>query len=79
MNRALCSNIGHGAFPSPENLVEAGLNRLQTECGLGYRAKSLLQLAQQVNVSELHQHCDVGPSHPHASACACAPPRVPCC
>lgn len=48
MNKALCSKIGSGAFPSPKDVVEAGLIRLQTECGLGYRAKSLLQLGQQV-------------------------------
>lgn len=61
MNRALCSNIGHEAFPTPHDVVEAGQNRLQTKCGLGYRAKSLLQLANQVHKAVL-KHDFTAPS-----------------
>ena len=48
MNKALCAEIGSGAFPSPNMLVDAGLAKLQSQCGLGYRAKSLMRLAEQV-------------------------------
>ena len=56
MNKALCASIGDGAFPSPAMLVQAGAGRLQTECGVGYRAKSLLRLAEQVTLLSPSQH-----------------------
>lgn len=48
MNQALCAAVGGGSFPSPAMLVHAGVQRLQSQCGLGYRAKTLLKLAVQV-------------------------------
>lgn len=54
MNRALCAKIGNGAFPSPAMLTQAGTQRLQAECGLGYRAKTLVRLAEQVLPSQPH-------------------------
>lgn len=54
MNKALCSKTGHGAFPSPTMLIQAGTAKLQSECGLGYRAKTLIQLAEQVMPEPLH-------------------------
>ena len=48
MNKALCAKTGHGAFPSPAMLLHAGVQKLQSECGLGYRAKTLVCLAEQV-------------------------------
>ena len=48
MNKALCAQVGRGAFPSPAMLLQAGADKLQSECGLGYRAKTLLRLAEQV-------------------------------
>ncbi|KAL0048205.1 hypothetical protein WJX82_009864 [Trebouxia sp. C0006] len=52
MNKALCSKAGKGAFPSPTMLIQAGAVKLQSECGLGYRAKTLIQLAEQVLTGE---------------------------
>lgn len=48
MNKALCAKIGNGAFPSAAMLIRAGIQQLQSECGLGYRAKTLVRLAEQV-------------------------------
>ncbi|KAL3159278.1 hypothetical protein ABBQ32_011240 [Trebouxia sp. C0010 RCD-2024] len=53
MNQALCAAVGRGAFPSPAMLVQAGVQRLQSQCGLGYRAKTLLNLAVQVDDGEV--------------------------
>ena len=55
MNKALCREVGGGAFPTPENIVEAGLAKLQASCGLGYRANSILNLAYEVPPC-LHRH-----------------------
>ena len=49
MNKALCAKVGSGAFPSAAMLLQAGADKLQSECGVGYRAKTLLRLAEQVN------------------------------
>lgn len=54
MNKALCSKTGNGAFPSPTMLIQVGTAKLQSECGLGYRAKTLIQLAEQVMPQPLH-------------------------
>ena len=48
MNKALCATVGQGAFPSPAMLIQAGVHRLQSQCGLGYRAKTVMRLAEQV-------------------------------
>lgn len=47
INAALCDKLGAGAFPTPAQLLSAGASGLQA-CGLGYRAKTLLRLAEQV-------------------------------
>jgi hypothetical protein len=39
---------GVPCWPSPEAVLVAGVERLQSECGLGYRAKWFVQLAEQV-------------------------------
>ena len=49
MNKALCATVGQGAFPSPAMLIQAGVQRLQSQCGLGYRAKTVIRLAEQVS------------------------------
>lgn len=72
MNKALCAKIGNGAFPSPAMLIQAGVGKLQTECGLGYRAKTLVRLAEQVLPFTLTPICCS--CHPlaltlHCSAC----------
>ena len=58
MNAALCSEVGAGAFPSPQQVLEAGPDALQNRCGVGYRAKTICGLAQQagmpVNLSVTH-------------------------
>lgn len=47
MNAALCSEIGGGAFPTPAQVVAAGVAALQSRCGVGYRGKTIYGLAQQ--------------------------------
>ena len=48
MNEALCEKFGGGAFPSAASLARLDVNALQKEAGVGYRAKSIKKLAQQV-------------------------------
>ncbi len=50
MNAALCKEIGSGAFPTPRQVLEAGPEALQSKCGVGYRAKTICGLAQQVSI-----------------------------
>lgn len=50
MNAALCHHVGSGAFPTPEQIAAFGAARLQASCGLGYRARSLHRLAEQVGM-----------------------------
>ena len=48
MNQALCQKLGAGAFPRASDVAKADPRGLQVDAGLGYRAKSIVQLAQQV-------------------------------
>lgn len=48
MNAALCEEIGGKAFPTPAQVAAAGVEALQSRCGVGYRAKSIHGLARQV-------------------------------
>ena len=48
MNEALCEKFGGGAFPSAASLASLEVEALQKEAGVGYRAKSIKKLAQQV-------------------------------
>ena len=48
MNAALCREVGEGAFPTPQQVLAAGPAQLQACCGVGYRAKTICALAQQV-------------------------------
>lgn len=60
MNQALCATVGQGAFPSPAMLIQAGVQRLQSHCGLGYRAKTVIRLAEQVSIflaDVVHNNC----------------------
>ena len=50
MNAALCAEVGGGAFPSPQQVLEAGPEALQSRCGVGYRARTICSLAQQVGM-----------------------------
>ena len=69
MNKALCASIGDGAFPSPAMLIQAGAGRLQSECGVGYRAKTLLRLAEQVTTLILSRTHHLLSLHPTALLC----------
>ena len=51
MNQALCRRLGAGAFPRASDVATADPKVLQLEAGLGYRAKSIVLLAQQVRIS----------------------------
>jgi 3-methyladenine DNA glycosylase/8-oxoguanine DNA glycosylase len=42
------SNSGHAAFPDPEDVVRFTPDELQTDCRLGYRAKSIHALARGI-------------------------------
>ncbi len=48
MNESLCREFGGGAFPTAGNLAGQEVKALQQKAGLGYRAKSVKALAQQV-------------------------------
>jgi 3-methyladenine DNA glycosylase/8-oxoguanine DNA glycosylase len=48
MNAALCGELGGGAFPTPAQVIAAGPEALQSKCGVGYRARTICALAQQV-------------------------------
>ncbi|KAK9803539.1 hypothetical protein WJX73_005893 [Symbiochloris irregularis] len=54
MNAALCKQVGKGAFPSPLEIIAAGEAGLAA-CGVGYRAKTILKLAQQVEDGALQE------------------------
>ena len=71
MNAALCREIGDGAFPTPRQVLDAGPEALQSRCGVGYRAKTICGLAQQVS------NCCIRPS---VDSTAIEPSRVsaPC-
>lgn len=51
MNEALCQKFGAGAFPTAADLAQIEVQTLQEESGVGYRAKSIIKLAQQVWLS----------------------------
>ena len=58
MNAALCREVGAGAFPTPAQVAACGAEQLQKRCGLGYRARTLCKLAEQVRAFETPQnHC----------------------
>eukprot|EP00891_Asterochloris_glomerata_P003845 jgi/Astpho2/3845/Aster-x0598 len=48
MNAALCREVGAGAFPTPAQVAACGAEQLQKRCGLGYRARTVCKLAEQV-------------------------------
>ena len=74
MNAALCLEVGAGAFPSPQQVLNAGLEALQSRCGVGYRAKTICGLAQQVGMPAA-----LSVTHLlHASIPSC-PPSPPGC
>ena len=52
MNTALCREVGAGAFPTPAQVAASGPEQLQKRCGLGYRARTLCKLAEQVSAPE---------------------------
>lgn len=54
MNAALCSEVGSGgAFPTPAEIVGCGADALRDRCSVGYRAKTICGLAQQVCTKDL--------------------------
>ena len=56
MNAALCREVGAGAFPTPAQVATCGAEQLQKRCGLGYRARTLCKLAEQVSNSRASQN-----------------------
>ncbi|KAK9851355.1 hypothetical protein WJX84_010076 [Apatococcus fuscideae] len=53
MNAALVKHVGKGAFPTASQTAEYGAEQLQADCGLGYRARTLCKLAQQVAAGDI--------------------------
>ncbi len=49
MNAALVQHVGQGWFPTAAETAAYGVENLQKDCGLGYRARTLSKLAQQVS------------------------------
>ncbi len=52
MNSALCREVGAGAFPTPAQVAACGAEQLQKRCGLGYRARTVCKLAEQVRICQ---------------------------
>ncbi len=53
MNELLCRRVGEGAFPSPKQILAFSEDRLQARCRLGYRAKRIYRLAQNIVSGDL--------------------------
>lgn len=48
MNRLLVEHVGHGGFPTPEQVADFGEQRLKDRCKVGYRAGRIAQLGRDV-------------------------------
>jgi len=48
MNAQLVEHVGHGGFPTPEQIADFGEARLKSVCRVGYRAGRIVQLARGV-------------------------------
>ena len=48
MNRLLVEHVGHGGFPTPEQVADFGEQRLKDRCKVGYRAGRIAQLGREV-------------------------------
>ena len=48
MNAQLVEHVGHGGFPTPEQVADFGEQRLKNVCRVGYRAGRIVQLARSV-------------------------------
>ncbi|MEM6551765.1 MAG: endonuclease III domain-containing protein [Planctomycetota bacterium] len=57
MNRLLCARvprIGRGGFPTPQQIVAFGPDRLKAACRVGYRADRIVRLAQSFLNGEIN-------------------------
>ncbi|MBX2851040.1 MAG: endonuclease III domain-containing protein [Phycisphaeraceae bacterium] len=48
MSRLLVEHVGHGGFPTPEQVADFGEQRLKDRCKVGYRAGRIAQLGRDV-------------------------------
>ncbi|MEM1109210.1 MAG: endonuclease III domain-containing protein [Planctomycetota bacterium] len=48
MNKMMTQHVGHGGFPTPEQLADFGEQRLKDKCKVGYRADRIIRLARRV-------------------------------
>lgn len=48
MNALLCEHVGSGGFPTPEQVVDFGADRLKLKCKVGYRAERIWRLARDL-------------------------------
>ncbi|MEO1236589.1 MAG: endonuclease III domain-containing protein [Planctomycetota bacterium] len=53
MNRTLVEHVGHGGFPTPEQVADFGEQRLKDRCKVGYRAERIVRLARRVADGDL--------------------------
>lgn len=53
MNKMMVQYVGHGGFPTPEQLADFGEQRLKDKCRVGYRADRIIRLARRVADGEL--------------------------
>lgn len=48
MNAQLVEHVGHGGFPTPEQVADFGEQRLKSVCRVGYRAGRIVRLARNI-------------------------------
>jgi len=53
MNKMMVQHVGHGGFPTPEQLADFGEQRLKDSCKVGYRADRIIRLARRVADGDL--------------------------
>ncbi|MBB6430153.1 endonuclease III domain-containing protein [Algisphaera agarilytica] len=53
MNQRMVQHVGHGGFPTPEQLADFGEQRLKDLCRVGYRADRIIRLARMVADGDL--------------------------
>ncbi|MEM8738690.1 MAG: endonuclease III domain-containing protein [Planctomycetota bacterium] len=53
MNQRMVQHVGHGGFPTPEQLADFGEERLKELCRVGYRADRIIRLARRVADGDL--------------------------
>ena len=53
MNKQMVAHVGHGGFPTPEQVADFGEQRFKDVCRVGYRADRIVRLARAVTDGDL--------------------------